>query len=370
MKKMGVSIVGAGDISGKYLENITETFTDIHVIGVYDVVEERARQRQAQYGIPKVYDTLEAALTDAEADIIINLTRPADHYQISKKALEAGKHVYSEKPLAATYAQGKALCELAAEKGLMIGGAPDTFLGAAVQTCRKLIDDGCIGQPIGCAGYYMGRSPVTMHPDPEFYYKAGAGPMHDMGPYYITAFINLLGGISEVFSASKITFPQRIVATKPQLGKVFSVDTYTYIAGTMVFDNGAIGTMFCTHDVHFPVDKRRYIEVYGSDGTLFVPNPDLFGEALYLYRPETEGVLQIPLMFDYAQNSRGLGLADMVNAIANGRPARANGNQMLHVLEVVEGFEVSGKTRSFVKINTPFERQAPMVKAKVIGKLD
>ncbi|MBC7960967.1 MAG: Gfo/Idh/MocA family oxidoreductase, partial [Vallitaleaceae bacterium] len=206
MKKIKVAMIGVGAISGIYLDNITKIFKEIELIGVCDLIRERAEKAQEAYHIPKIYDTMADAFADGEVDLILNLTRPYEHYEVTKAALEAGKHVYSEKPLGATLAEGESLIALAEKQQLLIGGAPDTFMGAGIQTCRKLIDDGFIGKPIGAAAFMVCHGHETWHPDPEFYYKHGGGPMLDMGPYYVTALVNLLGGVSGVTGVVKSTF--------------------------------------------------------------------------------------------------------------------------------------------------------------------
>jgi len=196
METTKVALIGVGDISGIYLDNLTRYFKQVEVIGVCDSIREKAEQAQKKYGIPKVYETLQEACGDGEVEIIVNLTRPYEHFAVTKAALEAGKHVYTEKPLAATKEEGEQLVNLARERGLSIGGAPDTFLGASIQTCRKLIDAGFIGEPIGFTASMICRGHESWHPSPEFYYKFGGGPLLDMGPYYLTALVNLLGRAS------------------------------------------------------------------------------------------------------------------------------------------------------------------------------
>ena len=369
MKTVKVAMIGVGNISGIYLKNITQTFKELELIGVCDLVRERAEQAQKDYGIPKIYDTMHDAFADPEVEIVLNLTRPYEHFEVTKAALEAGKHVYSEKPLGADLAEGKALLKLAQEKGLMLGGAPDTFLGAGIQTCRRLIDDGYIGTPIGSAAYMIGHGPESWHPDPEFFYKRGGGPMFDMGPYYVTAMINLMGGIDRVISFSRPSFPQRLITSQPHSGTVVDVDVNTYVAGTVQYASGAIGTIFTTFDVHFPHEKTRYIEIYGSEGTLFVPDPNCFGGPILLYRPEG-GLKEIPLMYAYPENSRALGLADMAKALLSGRTARCGVHQTYHVLEVMCGFESSAKTGQWTKIESVYERTPGMVLPKINGILD
>ncbi len=368
MKQLNVAMIGVGNISGIYLENLTNTFKDARLLGVCDLVRERAAAAKEKYGVPKIYETMYDAFSDPEVDIVLNLTRPYEHFGVSVEALKAGKHVYSEKPLAASLNEGKTLVKLAKEKGLMLGGAPDTFLGAGIQTCRRLIDDGYIGEPVGSAAFMICRGHESWHPDPDFYYQYGGGPMMDMGPYYLTAMINLLGGIDSVMSASKATFKQRMITSKPLSGTQIDVNVNTYIAGTVKYVSGAIGTLFTTFDAYYPHQAR--FEIYGSEGTLFVPDPNTFSGPVTLYRPEDKEAKEIPLMYDYSRNSRGLGLDDMAAAIINDRPARADYRQTFHVLDAITGFDRSAESGEWVKLEADFTRRAPMKKSVVPGVLD
>ena len=370
MKTVKIAMIGVGNISGIYLENITKVFKEIELIGVCDLKRERAEKAQADYGVPKIYETMHDAFADPEVDIVLNLTRPYEHYEVSKAALLAGKHVYSEKPLGADLNEGKELLKIATEKGLLLGGAPDTFLGAGIQTCRRLIDDGYIGTPIGSAAYMICHGHESWHPDPEFYYKRGGGPMFDMGPYYLTAMINLMGGVERVVSASKASFPQRLITSEPLSGTVVDVDVNTYIAGTVQYESGAIGTIFTTFDVHWPGSKNRFIEIYGSEGTLFVPDPNCFGGPIELYCPEQGKVMEFPIMYGYEENSRALGLADMAKALQTGREARCAVQQTYHVLEIIEGFEASAKEGKWIDIESKYHRAPAMVKPEIKGILD
>lgn len=365
---MKIGMVGVGDISGIYLENITKTFQEIELVAVCDLVKEKALRAKEKYNVPKIYDTMYELFDDPEIDIVLNLTRPYEHYDVSREALLHGKHVYSEKPLAATFQEGKQLVALAEEKGLMIGGAPDTFLGAGIQTCRKVIDDGMIGKPVGGAAFMICRGHESWHPDPEFYYKHGGGPMLDMGPYYVTAFINLLGGVKSVTGIAKTTFPQRTITSQPLSGTVIDVDVPTYITGMMEFDSGVVGTLFTTFDVVNNGQAR--FEIYGSEGTLIVPDPNTFGgDVMILHRMDGE-MKTLPLMFDYRENSRGLGLADMAKALETGRVPRESYKQTLHVLEVMESFGKSSELRRTVDLETSFTREAPMKLNPLKGILD
>jgi predicted dehydrogenase len=362
------AMIGVGCISSIYLDNIRDTFGGIRLLGVCDLVRQRAEDAKEKYGVPKVYAAMEDAFADPEVEIILNLTRPNEHFAVSKAALEAGKHVYSEKPLAASLAEGTILRDLAVTRGLMLGGAPDTFLGAGIQTCRRLIDAGLIGTPVGSAAFMICRGHETWHPDPEFYYKRGGGPMMDMGPYYLTAMINLMGGIASVMSASRTTFPRRMISSKPLAGQVIDVDVSTHVAGTVRYASGAIGTLLTTFDAHYAGQAR--FEVYGSEGTLYVPDPNTFGGPVRLYRPEDKEIREIPLLMDYPVNSRGLGLADMAKALTDGRPARAGWEQTYHVLEAMEGFETSSRAGQWVDMASRFERREPMARTLIKGEPD
>ncbi|MDF2944082.1 MAG: oxidoreductase [Herbinix sp.] len=362
-----VGMVGVGAISGIYLKNLTEVFKEVELVAVCDLVREKAIKAQEEYKVPKVYDTMYELFKDKEIDIVLNLTRPYEHFEVTSEALKAGKHVYSEKPLAATLEEGLELVKLANEKNLMLGGAPDTFLGAGIQTCRKLIDDGFIGKPIGAAAFMICRGHEGWHPDPEFYYKQGGGPMLDMGPYYLTALTNLMGGIKSITGVTKTSFAQRMITSKPKEGEIIEVEVPTYVTGILEFDSGAVGTLFTTFDVYNHGQAR--FEIYGSEGTLMVPDPNTFGGPIYLLRPEEKEYKEIPLMFDYAENSRGLGLADMAKSIETGRSSRTTYKQTLHVLEAMTAFQSSSDKKAAVALNTKFVREEPMKKNPLKGIL-
>lgn len=368
MKKVKIGIVGVGAISGIYLENITNVFKEIEIIGVCDLIRERAEKAVEKYQIPKLYEDMYELFWDPEVDIVLNLTRPYEHYNVTLEALKAGKHVYSEKPLAASLKEGKELLAFSKEKGLMLGGAPDTFLGAGIQTCRKLIEDGYIGTPIGAAGFMISHGPESWHPDPEFYYKYGGGPMFDMGPYYLTALVNLLGNVSEVFAMTKTNFPQRVITCKEHFNEIIDVDVPTHYVGTMQFENGVIGTLFATFDVYYETQAR--LEIYGTEGTLVVPDPNTFDGPVKLLRPEHGTMQEIPLTFDYKENSRALGLADMAKALCTGRVYRANADMTYHVLEIMEGFAKSGSEKKLIPIESRFAKTPQMQRAGIHGILD
>ena len=366
MKRIG--FVGCGDISGIYLENITNMFSELEIIGVCDLIPQRSENAAKKYNIKKVYKDMYELFADPEVDIVLNITRPYEHFDVSMAALEAGKNVYSEKPLGASFEEARKIRDKARDKNLIIGGAPDTFLGAGIQTCRKLIDEGAIGDVFGASAYMVCRGHESWHHDPEFYYKYGGGPMMDMGPYYLTALISMLGPIKTITGMSKISMSERLITSQPFHGTKIKVDVSTYVTGTMCFDSGAIGTIFTTFDVHIAQVPR--IEIYGSEGTLCVPDPNYFEGPVRLHKGGTEGFKEIPLAFDYSENCRALGLADMAKAIETGRKARANGDLTYHVVEVMTGFERASTERKFIDIESTVERPEPMVVPAVKGVLD
>ncbi|MDR2547619.1 MAG: Gfo/Idh/MocA family oxidoreductase [Lachnospiraceae bacterium] len=346
-----IAIIGCGDISGIYLQNLTGKFADrLNVAGIYDLVADKAKSRAKEFGIKRVYDCIDEILGDAEVDIVLNLTRPYEHYGVSVRALEAGKHVYTEKPLAASLAEGQALVALAKEKNLLIGGAPDTFLGAGIRTCRQLISDGEIGDIVGASAFMLCRGHESWHPDPAFYYQYGGGPMMDMGPYYLTAMINLAGAVKAVTGIAKASFPTRTITSAAKHGTVVKVEVPTHITGVIEFASGAVGTITTSFDVCAAEVPR--IEIYGAKGTLSVPDPNTFAGPVRLYRHETGSWQEIPLQFDHSENSRGLGLYEMVCHLEDGSVHLASGELLLHVLEVMTAFNSAYEKRTFVEIES------------------
>ena len=357
---MQVAVLGFGTVG----RSVYEMLADAPGLTPGPVLVRKGKE-DAPFKLSDMAQLLAQPDVDAVAEALVGV-EPA--YAYVTAALNAGKHVYSEKPLGACLEEGIQLRALAEEKGLMLGGAPDTFMGAGIQTCRKLIEDGYIGTPVGSAAFMICRGHERWHPDPDFYYQYGGGPMMDMGPYYLTAMINLMGSIKRVMAATRCTFPRRIITSSPLAGTPIDVHVSTHIAGTVEYSSGAVGTLFTTFDVHYPTQAR--FEIYGSEGTLIVPDPNTFGGPVKLYRPEEREMRELPLVFDYRENSRGLGLADMASALIHGRRARADYTQTFHVLEAIEGFETAGKTGQWVDLTSAYTPAAPMKKAVVPGILD
>ena len=368
MKKTRIGIVGCGDISGIYLQNLTKLFTELEIAGVCDLIDERAEKAFANYDVPRKYKDMHEMFADPTVDIVLNITRPYEHYDVSMAAIAVGKHVYCEKPLGATLEEGAKIRDAAKAKGLYVGGAPDTYLGAGIQTCRKLLDDGYIGTPIAATGFWACRGHESWHPDPEFYYQFGGGPILDKGPYYVTALINLLGAVKTVSGFAKKTFPTRRITSQPHYGTVFDVEVPTHVTGQLEFANGALGTLIQSYDIH--AHKMPIIEIYGTEGTLSVPDPNTFGGPVQVYRPECKTYMEVPLTFGYAENSRGLGLADMAKAIQTGRKARAGVDLTYHALEVMTGFIQSAESGKHVSMASTCDRPAPMATGLLPGILD
>ncbi len=353
---MNVGIVGCGTISAIYLTN-ARWLSAIDIVACADVFSERAVARAAEYGVPKACGVTEL-LADPAIEIVLNLTIPNAHAEIALAALEAGKSVYNEKPLAISRADGQRMLALAAVKGLRIGCAPDTFLGGGIQTCRKLIDDGAIGQPVAAVAFMMNHGPEHWHPDPDFYYQVGAGPMFDMGPYYLTALVNLLGPIRRVTGSAQITTPERAITSEPKYGTLIRVNTPTHVAGLMDFASGAVGTIITSFDVWGSNLPR--IEIYGTEGTVSVPDPNTFGGPVRLNRARQQEWEEIPLTHGYTENSRGIGVADMAAAIRSGRPHRANSALAYHALDLMHAFHDASRTGAHIDISSACDRPAPL----------
>ncbi|OXM85478.1 Gfo/Idh/MocA family protein [Paenibacillus rigui] len=367
MEKVRVGIVGCGKISGIYFKNCSQ-FSALEVTACADLNVARAQASAEEYGIAKACSVSEL-LADPDIDLIINLTIPAAHAEVCIQALEAGKHVYVEKPLAVTREEGQRILAVARQKGLLVGSAPDTFLGGGIQTCIKLIEDGWIGTPIAASAFMIGRGHEHWHPDPEFYYALGGGPMFDMGPYYLTALVAMLGPIARVTGSARISYPERTIMSEPKFGQTIKVETATHVAGVLDFHSGAIGTIITSFDA-FGGSQLPRIEIYGSQGTLSVPDPNTFGGPVLLRRSDAKEFSEIPLTHGYAVNSRGLGVLDMAYAIRNGRLNRANGQLAYHILEAMHGFHDASEQGKHYLMQSTCEKPKAMPTGLVKGMLD
>lgn len=352
--KVKVGIVGCGNISDIYLKNLCTVFKNVEVTAVADLIEERAEAKAAQFGVRALAP--KELLRDKEIEIVVNLTIPKAHYEVALAAINAGKSVHNEKPLTLTRREGMALLAKAKSKRVLVGAAPDTFMGAGLQTCRKLLDKGVIGKPVAATAFMLCPGHETWHPDPEFYYQVGGGPMFDMGPYYLTALIHLLGPVKRVTGATRISFPKRTITSKPKYGKVIKVEVPTHVAGLMDFASGAIGTIVTSFDVR--AHGLPHIEIYGAKGSMRVPDPNGFGGKVEINTGK--GWTEMPLTHKYAENSRGIGVADMAAALRSGRKHRASGKMAYHVLDIMHAFHDSSKTGKHVQLKSACERPAPL----------
>ena len=333
-----VGIIGCGHIAPKYLQGCADFPQDIQVVACADIIEERTRQFADDHQLTAF--SVEELLGNPEIDLIINLTIPAAHAAVSLQVIEAGKHVYSEKPLALTREDGRKILAAAEQAGVRVGCAPDTFLGGGGQTSRHIIDSGVIGDPVAAVAFMASHGPESWHPNPAFYYAPGGGPMFDMGPYYLTTLVNLLGSITYIFASSKRAFNERVAGHPSINGQVIPVSVTTHQTGTVHFENGAIATMITSFDMwsnNLPV-----IEIYGTEGSLSVPDPNRFGGDVRVWETQTKEWRSVPLIGrDDVQ--RGIGVADMARSIMGDRPHRASGSLGYHVLDAMAAFDESSE---------------------------
>lgn len=352
-KPFGIGIIGCGDISGIYIHNLQKHPDEVSIVSIAARTFSHAQEAAKKHNIPKA-QTVEELLSNPDVDIVLNLTIPAAHYSINKQALEAGKHVYSEKPLAIELNEAKELLTIAEKKNLRVGCAPDTVLGGGIQTCRKLIDSGAIGRPLAANINYLWFGPEREHPNPAFLYQYGAGPVFDMGPYYLTMLVSLLGPAESVCAFSSKGFPERTCTCPgPHTGETFPVEIPTHNAGTIRFANGTIATVIFSFDVwNDPISSSA---LFGTKGSIKLPDPDTFGGLVSLMKEGGEHFEDQEISFPHTENSRGLGLLDMAAAIRENRPHRANGKIAAHVLEIMHALSESAETHQFIGLETTCE---------------
>ncbi|NEX45512.1 Gfo/Idh/MocA family protein [Pseudotabrizicola algicola] len=363
MANLGLGIIGCGNISTSYLR-LAPLFKGLEVRAVADVNMEAAQARAAEFGVKA--QTVDDLLANLAVDVVINLTIPDAHYAVTKRILEAGKHAYSEKPLVLSLEQGETLRALASSKGLAVGCAPDTFLGGAHQQARALLDDGKIGQiTAGCAAV-LNHGMEHWHPNPDFFFLPGAGPMLDLGPYYIANLINLLGPVRRVGALTSSAQAFRTISNGPRNGETVPVKTPTNIHALLEFHSGATINLSTSWDVWH--HKRGHFELYGTEGTLYVPDPNFFGGTVEI--GHKDGSLEAVTPWDHPfgianqehpkhgalANYRTAGLADMVQALMSGRDARCSLDRTLHGVEVMMACLDSGASGAFVTLTTTCTR--------------
>jgi predicted dehydrogenase len=361
MQPLNVGLVGCGAISRNYLKNAAN-LPSIRFAACCDLMSEKAHELAEEFGIPKAYDQTERLVGDPEVEAVLNLTIPSAHAPVAMQAIEAGKHVYSEKPLALDFDEGKQVTQAAAAKGVRVGNAPDTFLGAAHQTARKLIDEGAIGQPVAATALMMGGGVEGWHPNPRFYYEPGGGPMFDMGPYYLTALMFLLGPIKSVQGSAKIAIPRRHVTAEkcPYRGEIIDVQTPDFVAGSIEFHSGVIATIITSFATPFPAhDGKHPITVFGTEGSIKAADPNNFDGGIELIRSPEQGWQEVPHWHTRGYG-RSAGLGEMAQAIREDRPHRASGQLSLAVLEAMQGFLESAKTGQAYQLTTRLDQPAPL----------
>ncbi len=360
-----VGIIGCGNISNAYFST-NEKFSFFDITACADLNLEAAAAKAKQWNIARSC-SVDELLADTEIEFVINLTIPQAHGPVMLRCLEAGKSVYTEKPFTVTREEAQKIIALATEKNLRVGSAPDTFLGGAHQTCRGLIDSGVIGEVVAATAFMMGHGPEGWHPNPAFFYKVGGGPMFDMGPYYLTDLVQLLGPVKTVSALTRITQSQRLITSQPLAGQMMEVEIPTHISGSMQFENGAIGTLIMSFDVWD--HTLPCIQIYGTKGSLYVPDPNGFGGEIEL-RLAGEESQKIEMTHGFTENARGIGMADMVLAMQAGRDHRCNERLAYHVLDVMHAFHDSSDQKRHLEIESTCERPAMLPAGLKEGELD
>jgi predicted dehydrogenase len=365
MRKVGIGVIGCGVISKAYMTAMKQ-FPNIELRAVADMRSSAAEQRGKEFGIPGM--RVDQMLKRDDIEIVVNLTVPLAHTDVSLAVLNAGKHVHSEKPLGVDMVEARKVMDLAAKRNLRVGCAPDTFLGGGHQTARKLIDDGVIGTPVAGTAIFACPGHERWHPAPGFYYLRGGGPMLDMGPYYITCLVQLLGPIGSVIGAATKPRQERLITSQPLGGTLIPVEVATHVTGTLEFVSGAVVSITMSFDV--PKHKHVPIEIYGLTGSLLAPDPNRFGGEVSVAKTGGEWEVQPHTHANAEGEFRSIGVADMAAAIVNNRPHRASGALALHVLEAMEAFQTSSDEGRRVKLETTVERPAPLPAGLTNGQID
>ncbi|MFI3214756.1 MAG: Gfo/Idh/MocA family oxidoreductase [Eubacteriales bacterium] len=381
---MKIGILGCGVISNTYIADIQKFFKDIDIKGCADIDKKKAQETAEKYNIPNAY-TVEEILSDEEIEIIVNLTPPFLHTEVNRKILAAGKHLYCEKPFALTLKDAEEICQMAKENHLQIGGAPETFLGSAMQTCRKLIDDGWIGKPLYATANMVNHGVETWHPAPIAYYKKGGGPLFDMGPYYLSALVSLLGGIDNLYAYGGTGFDKRMIYSEPLNGQEVTVDVTTHYTVALKMKSDVIVNMNLSFDIWH--SSLPMLEIYGTEGTLVVPDPNMYGGTPKVFRreqildkmftdeerpiDETNIVpMEVPELYHHIKDySRGIGVLDLVKAVETEKYARTGPELICHITEAMEGIEQSVHTGEKYVMTTECMKPEPIQTGLPVGKI-
>ncbi|MEU9949804.1 Gfo/Idh/MocA family oxidoreductase [Streptomyces sp. NPDC047939] len=342
--QVGVAVIGAGVISKQYLDNLT-SFPDLKVHAVTDLIPEIAKARAKECGVTE-YGTPELALEHPDVEIIVNLTTPAAHVEIATAAVRAGKHVWSEKPFSLDRESGMGLLKEADEAGLRLGCAPDTFLGAGLQTARRIIERGDIGVPLTAQTIFQTPGPEAWHPNPSFLFQRGAGPLFDMGPYYLTALVQTFGSVRRVSAVGSMARSSRTIGSGPRAGEVFEVEVPTHVSALLQFESGGFANSTFSFDS--PHIRAGFVEITGAEATLSLPDPNNFDGALKIWQAGASKWTMVETTGP--ANGRGLGVLDMARSVRGDEPHRATGQLAHHVLDAMLSVTESIDTGSFVDV--------------------
>jgi predicted dehydrogenase len=356
---VGIAVVGCGNISDQYLANLVR-FPDVAVLACADLDRDRAAAQAAKYGVPHSGD-LATVLAMPEVELIVNLTIPAVHASVALQAIQAGKHVYGEKPFALSVQEAQTVMAAATERGVQLGNAPDTFLGAGLQTARRLIEEGRLGTPISAKATFGYPGPDAWHPSPEFLFQKGGGPLLDMGPYYLTALVQMLGPVKTVSGFSSRAQGKRAIGSGPRAGATFDVTVDTHVLALLEFASGPIATATFSFDA--PTAFRE-LEVQGTEAVIRSPDPNYFDGSVLLCKKEVSKVeprewFEVPAETDWVEipaegsaDGRGMGALDMARALRTGGKPRATADLAIHVLDVMESIAASAASRRTTPIST------------------
>ena len=359
MDVVNAGVLGCGTISDRYLA-ADDRFDGFEITACADLDEDRAAAAAAEHGIAAL--GVDELLDDPGIEIVVNLTPPSAHEATCRQVLEAGKHVYVEKPLTATVEGARRILDVAEREGLLVGSAPDTFLGAGLQTCRSVIDERTIGDPVGATAIWTSSGHESWHPNPDLYYEEGGGPLFDMGPYYVTALVSLLGPAERVTGSVTRASDERTITSEPRHGETIDVEVPTHETGSIDFADGGVATLLTSFDVQGSTFPSPAFELYGTEGTLALPNPNNFDGEVRVRRRGDDGFEAVEHTHDYTDD-RGAGVADLARAIRTDWDHRTSGALAAHVLEILEGVRSASETGAHVALDADLDRPAPLPSA-------
>ena len=347
--RVGVGVIGAGVISSQYLENMT-AFPDLDVLFVADLDLDRAAGQAEKYGVPSS-GTVDELLAQPGVEIVVNLTMPTEHVAVARRALHAGKNVWTEKPFALDRESGRELLDEARQLGLRVAAAPDTFLGAGIQTALRAIANGAIGRPLTALALMQSPGPESWHPSPEYLFQVGGGPLFDMGPYYLTALVQAFGPVRKVTAAESTSRARRVIGSGPRQGTEFPVTVPTHHGALIEFDGGGSAQVIFSFQSHRL--RNGFIEVSGEDGTIVFPDPNTFEGDCVLF-DEVGDERTLPAVG--SRSTRGTGVLELAQAMRADRPERAPGEQAFHVLDIMVAIAQSAQRGESVEVESSFEK--------------